>query len=47
MTNTREAPIGCGEQSRNKANGPKEDEGINQSKLRGMGMMSGWMETRA
>jgi hypothetical protein len=39
-------PSGCGEWGEKKANGPKEDEGIGQSKLKGMGMMVKWMETR-
>jgi hypothetical protein len=43
----RVALNGCGEWGGKKADEPKKDEGINQSKLRGMGMMGKWMEIRA
>jgi hypothetical protein len=43
-TNTRKVPNVCGEQGKKGANGPKEDERVNQSKRGGMGMMGGWME---
>ncbi len=36
---------GCGEWSNMKAEKPKEDEGISQTKLGGIRMMGKWMET--
>jgi hypothetical protein len=43
-TNIGEALSGCGEQDRKGVDGPKEGEGISQSKLERMGMMGKWME---
>jgi hypothetical protein len=44
--NAREAFSGCGRRGWKRADGPNEDEGIGQSKLRRMGMMGGWMEVK-
>jgi hypothetical protein len=44
MTNIKEVFSGCGERSKKNVNGPKKDEEICWSKLKGMGMMGGSME---
>lgn len=47
MMDIRKTPSGCGKWGENKANEPRKDEGTDQSKLGGMGMMGGWMEDGA
>ncbi len=44
MTYTGETFNGCGKWDRKGADEPKKGEGIGQGKLRGMGMMGGWLE---
>ncbi len=41
MMNVGKALNGCGGRNGKSANGPKEDEGTNRSKLRRIGMMGG------
>jgi hypothetical protein len=40
-TDIKKAPSGHGKQGEKRVNKPREDEGIDQSKLRGMGTMGG------
>ncbi len=49
MMDIREVFNGCGERSevKKKANKPRKNEGTNQSKLGGIGMMGKWMEVGA
>jgi hypothetical protein len=44
MMDTRKTLNGCGGQGKKRADKPREDEGTNWSKLKGMGMMGEWME---
>jgi hypothetical protein len=46
VTDIGKALSGCGGRGEKRLGGLRKDEGTSQSKLRGMGMMGKWMETR-